>query len=143
MSKKLLIIVPVVILLSFIQSWGFSIFGIKPNLALAAVIAASFFVVDFWQALFLTGLAAFVLNFVPSLTKEILVFFLVGAGAAFVGNRLPWRYFWGNLFLVAIGTLIFYLFLAPNLAVSFVFLKELFLNLAVGALIFLIFEKLV
>lgn len=143
MSKKLLIIAPVVILLSFIQSWGFSIFGIKPNLALAAVIAASFFVVDFWQALFLTGLAAFVLNFAPSLAKEIAVFFLVGAGAAFVGNRLPWRYFWGNLFLVGVGTLIFYFLLEPKLLASLVFPQELFLNLAVGALIFLILEKLV
>lgn len=143
MSKRLLIIVPIVVLLSFIQAFGFSIVGIKPNLALAAVIAASFFAASFWEALFLTGLAAFVLNFTPSLTKEIAVFFLLGVGAAFAGNRLPWRYFLNNLFLVAIGTLFFYLFLAPNLVVSVVFLKELFLNLIAGVLIFLIIEKLV
>lgn len=143
MSKKLLIIVPIVVLLSFIQAWGFSIFGIKPNLALAAVIAVSFFAASFWETLFLTSLAAFVLNFVPFLTKEIMVFFLIGIGAAFVGNRLPWRYFLNNFFLVGAGTMIFYLLLAPNLVISAVFLKELILNLAIGALIFPIFEKLV
>lgn len=143
MSKRLLIIVPIVILLSFIQAFGFSIFGIKPNLALAAIVAASFFAVSFWEALFLTGLAAFVLNFAPSLTKEISVFFLIGAGAAFIGKRLPWRYFWGNLFLIGVGTLIFYFLLEPNMIAFLVFPQELFLNLAAGALIFLIFEKLV
>ena len=134
--RKLLILFLIVGLLSFLQAFGFSIFNIKPNLALIAVIASSFFINNFWQGFLLIALAGLILKFAPGFEKEILIFSLIGLGAVSVRNRLPWHQFLVNLFLIATGTLVFYVILAPNLIISLIFLKELFLNLIIGILIF-------
>lgn len=140
--RKLPILFLSVGLLSFLQSFGFSIFGVKPNLALVAVIAASFFVANFWQGLLLIALAGLILKFAPGFEKEIMIFSLIGAGAVIIKNRLPWHQFLSNLTLIALGILIFYVILAPNLILSPIFLKELFLNLILGILIFAFFSFL-
>lgn len=140
--RKLLVLFLIVGLLSFLQAFGFSIFDIKPNLALTAVITASFFVANFWQGFLLIALAALILKFAPGFEKEILIFSLIGAGAVIIKDRLPWHQFLGNLTLIAFGTLIFYVVLAPNLIFSLIFLKELFFNLVLGTLIFAFFNFL-
>ena len=123
-------------LLTFFQVLGFSVFGVKPNLALAVVIAASFFIASFWEGFLLVALAALILKFSPGFTAEILVFALIGVGALIVKNYFPWRNFLNNLFLVVAGTFIFYLILSPDLILSAIFAKELFLNLVAGISIF-------
>ncbi len=133
---RLLSLVLLICLLSFIQSLGFSIFGVKLNLALAAVIAASFFVANLWEGLLLVVLAALILKFAPGFESEILIFSLIGAGAILIKKYLPWHYFFSNLILIILGTFIFYLFLAANLILTTIFLKELVLNLIAGTLIF-------
>ncbi len=140
--RKLLVLFLIVGLLSFLQAFGFSIFDIKPNLALTAVITASFFVANFWQGFLLIASAALILKFAPGFEKEILIFSLIGIGAIIIKNRLPWHYFLDNLILIALGMLVFYVILAPNLIFSVVFLKELFLNLILGILIFAFFNFL-
>jgi len=107
---RLLSLVLLICLLSFIQSLGFSIFGVKLNLALAAVIAASFFVANLWEGLLLVVLAALILKFAPGFESEILIFSLIGAGAILIKKYLPWHYFFSNLILIILGTFIFYLF---------------------------------
>ena len=133
---KVLFLILIVGLLTFWQTSGFSILDIKPNLALVAIIAASFFIDNLWQGIFLVVLSALILKFVPGFEKEILIFSLIGVGAVLIKNRLPWRQFLANIFLVSLGTLIFYLFLAPRLIISVIFWEELVLNLIFGALIF-------
>lgn len=133
---KLFFLILIVGLLAFWQAFGFSILDIKPNLALVAVIVASFFVDNLWQGFFLVVLSALILKFVPGFEKEILIFSLIGAGTVAIKNRLPWHQFLANIFLVVLGTLIFYLFLAPHLIISVIFWEELVLNLIFGALIF-------
>ncbi len=133
---KLFTLVLLVGLLTFFQVLGFSVFGVKPNLALAVVIAASFFIASFWEGFLLVALAALILKFSPGFTPEILVFVLIGVSALIVKNYLPWRNFLNNLFLVVAGTFIFYLILSPNLILSAIFAKELFLNLIAGISIF-------
>ncbi|MEK7168342.1 MAG: hypothetical protein AAB707_01355, partial [Patescibacteria group bacterium] len=123
-------------LLTFFQVLGFSVFGVKPNLALAVVIAASFFIASFWEGFLLVVLAALILKFSPGFAMEILVFALIGTGAIIIKNYLPWRNFLNNLFLVAAGTFVFYLILSPDLILSAIFAKELFLNLVAGISIF-------
>lgn len=126
--------------LTLLQSFGFSVFGIKPNLALVSVITASFFIVNGqWSEIkgfLLVALAALILKFAPGFRNEILTFSLIGLGAILVKKYLPWHSFFNNLILLAFGTLIFYLFLAPNLILSSIFLKEVILNLILGMLIF-------
>ncbi len=133
---KLFFLILIVGLLTFWQAFGFSILAIKPNLALVAIIAALFFVDNLWQGIFLVALSALILKFVPSFEKEILIFSLIGVGTVAIKNRLPWHQFLSNIFLVVLGTLIFYLFIAPYLITSVIFLEELVLNLIFGSLIF-------
>lgn len=133
---KLFFLILIIGLMAFLQSFGFSIFDVKPNLALAAVITASFFVENILQGFLLVALAALILKFSPGFEIGVLVLSLVGVAAVIVKKYLPWHYFLSNLVLIIGGTLIFYVFLAPNLIVSFVFLKELILNLAGGSIIF-------
>lgn len=123
-------------LLTFFQVFGFSVFGIKPNLALAVAIASSFFIASFWDGFLLIALAALILKFSPGFAPEIFVFVFIGAGALIVKNYLPWRNFLNNVFLVVVGTFIFYLILSPGLILSAIFAKELFLNLVAGISIF-------
>jgi hypothetical protein len=135
MNLKILIIL--VILSAFLQSFfGFSIFGVKPNLALVVVVAASFFVAGILEGFLLAALAALILKFAPAAGTEILAFSLIAAGAVIVKNHLPWRNFLNFLFLIIAGTLSFYFFLSPKLIVSFLFAKELFLNAFFGILVF-------
>ncbi len=139
---RLFFLVLLVSLLALLQSLGFSLLGIKPDLALLAVIAASFFVEDLLEGLFLVALSALILKFSPGFGKEILLFSLIGAASVITRIYLPWRHFIVNLILIAAGTLTFYLVLAPNLILGGMFLKELTLNLSFGALIFALFSAL-
>lgn len=123
-------------LLTFFQVLGFSVFGVKPNLALAVAVASSFFIASFWEGFLLVALAVLILKFSPGFTPEILVFALIGVGAIIFKNYLPWRNFLNNLFLVVAGTFVFYLILSPNLILSVIFAKELFSNLIAGISIF-------
>jgi len=133
---KFLVLLFLVILLSGLQVFSFSVFGIKPNLALAVVISASFFVGSIWQGFLLVALAALILKFAPGFEKEILVLSLIGAGAVLIKKRLPWHYFFSNLILIGLGTSIFYVILASNLIASIIFFEELAFNMAVGMIIF-------
>ncbi len=133
---RLLLLILLIGLLSFCQAFGFLIFDVKPNLALVAVITASFFVANIWEEILLVALAALILKFAPGLEREILFFSLIGVAAAIIKNYLPWRYLLSNLVLIALATLIFYLLLAPNLILSSIFLKELLLNITVGIIAF-------
>jgi hypothetical protein len=133
---KLFSLVLLIALLSLVQTFGFSIFDIKPNLALVAVITASFFLPNFWQGFLLVVLAALILKFSSDINAEILTFSFISAGAIIIKKYLPWHNFLSLPFLLIIGTFIFYLFLAHNLILSAIFAKELFLNLIAGISIF-------
>jgi len=139
---KLFFLILAVGSLTFCQALGFSILSIKPNIALVAIITVSFFATNLWHRIFLVLLSAMILKFAPGFEKEILIFSLIGAAMVISRDYLPWHHFLNNLFLVAVGTLVFYLLLAPNLILSAVFLAELFLNLVFGVLIFALLKYL-
>lgn len=123
-------------ILSVIQSYGFSVFGVVPNLALTAVVASSFFAADFFEGIFLVLLSALVLKFGSGFETGILTFTLIGAIVVVTAKFIPWRYFAGNLIAIVIAVLIFYAFLNPGLILSLVFAKELFLDIVASSLIF-------
>ncbi|MBN2197974.1 hypothetical protein JW698_02180 [Candidatus Wolfebacteria bacterium] len=124
--------------LSVIQAFGFSVFGVQPNLALVAVISSCFFISFFWQGVLLTFLAGLILKFSPGFEIEILIFSLICIIAILVKKYLPWRFFFNNLILIVLGTLVFYFLLGISLIPTFIFLKELILNVISGFLIFAI-----
>lgn len=133
---RLIFLILLVGALSLVQSFGFSVFNVKPNLALSALIAVSFFVENIWQGFLLIALSALILKFSPGFEKGIFVLSLIGCGAVLVKRYHPWRYFFGNLILIVLATCVFYLVLAPNLINSILFLQELIFNVLAGVIIF-------
>ncbi|MEE8131541.1 MAG: hypothetical protein V3T98_00620 [Candidatus Paceibacterota bacterium] len=133
---RLFIFILLVSLLVFLQVLDFSIFGVKPNLAMVAIIVAAFFVADIWEGFLLVAIAALILKFSPGFSGEILIFSLITAVAIIVKKYLPWRSIINILFLIITATLLFYVFSAPGLIVSTIFLKEIIYNIIVGFFIF-------
>ncbi len=133
---KLIFLILLVGALSTVQSFGFSVLGVKPDLALSALIAVSFFVENIWQGFLIIALSALILKFSPGFENGIFVLSLIGCGATLVKKYHPWRYFFGNLILIVLTTSIFYLVLVPNLIFSALFFHELVFNLIAGAIIF-------
>ncbi len=123
-------------ILSLIQSYSFSVFGVVPNLALAAVVAASFFVANFFEGFFLVLFASLILKFGSGFETGILTFALIGAAIVIAAKFIPWRYFAGNSIAIIIAVSLFYAFLNPGLILSLVFIKELFLDAVISSLIF-------
>ncbi len=123
-------------ILSIIQSYGFSVFGVVPNLALAAVVTASFFAANFFEGIFLVLLSTLILKFGPGLESGILTFALIGMAVVVSAKFIPWRYFAGNSIAIVIAVLLFYAFLNPELILSLVFIKELFLDIVFSSLLF-------
>lgn len=124
-------------LLSFLQFMNFFVFNVKPNWILIAIIVSVFFISDIWEGIFLFLLSALIFKFGPGFRPEALVLPLFGLGAIFFKKYLPWRHFLTVPLLLAVLTALFYAFLAPNLILSLIFLKELVYNLIIGEALFL------
>ncbi len=135
---RLFFLTLLIAVLTLIQSFNFSILGVKPNLSLIAVIAASFFIIDVWEGFLLSAIAAFLLKFSPALTKELIVFMGIAFVVIIVRNYFPWRRFLNNFILIALATFTFYVFMAGDFLYSVLFWKELLFNLLFGGLIFVL-----
>lgn len=128
---------------SIAQFFNIEIFGVKPNLALAAIIASFFFIKDWWEAIFLAGVSAFVLKFSFQPSKEIAIFFVLAIMLAFLARFLPWNSLINCFVLIIIGTAIFYLCVSGlNLIFSELFFKELVYNLIIGNGLFYFYKLL-
>lgn len=135
--RRYFVSVLLIVVLSFLQAAGFSIFGVKPNLALMAVIAASFFIADIWEGFLLVLISALILKFGPAVgNKDVLIFSLLGALAVLLRNRLPWQATINFLVLIILGAFCFYLILSPSLFLSSILLKEIVYNVISGMLVF-------
>ena len=139
---KFFLLILFIILLTFFQAQGISIFSIKPNLALLTLAVAAFFISSIWEGLLFISLAALILKFSPVFEKEILFFWLIGAAIVIAQKYLPWHNLYGLAFFVGFGTFAFYFLTAPSLIISTIFAGELVLNLIVGLLIFAPFHFL-
>jgi len=134
---RFLALISIVAALSFVQAHGFTLFGIKPNLALSAIVALALFMPSRTERILAASLAAFVLKGAPSdialLSSLLIVFFVVGEAAQLA--RINW-YAAIPVFAV-LGSLMLYLLLAPPLVFSAVFLKEALLNTFFAAALYL------
>lgn len=139
---KLFFLIILVGSLALLQAWDFTILGVKPNFALPAVVAASFFVANIWESFLLVALSVFILKFAPGFESEIVLLGFIEFASVAGSKYLPWHNFLNNLFLVVAGTLIFYALLGKELLVSIVLLKELLSNIAVGTIIFALLTNL-
>lgn len=133
---KFLSLVLLIGALSIIQSYGFSLLGVVPNLALVAVVVSAFFIANFFEGIFLVLLSALILKFSSGFEIELLIFTLIGLSAVALAKLIPWHYFVGSLMAVIIAILLFYVFLDPALILSLTFIKELFLDIVASLAIF-------
>ena len=133
---RFLILILLVGLLTLFQTLGFSIFGVKPNLALTAVVVASFFVVNIREGLVLILSAALLLKFNAVFNLDILIFSLIGTAALIFKKYLIWQPLINCLILIGLATSGFYLFLSPSLIISGIFLQEIIYNIILGIFVF-------
>ena len=143
MNPKLIAAILIFVLAGLFQNTGFfSIFGIKPNLLLAALVALSFFVKDILVYSSFILAAVILLFFQSGIMAEQLVLALIGLAAFPVGRRLPGSPLFNNLLMVGAGTILFYLFVAPSFLISAwpAVIGELVYNLLWGFIFFNIFE---
>lgn len=106
----------VLILAIVLQSWlGF--FGLFANLVFATLVAFAF-IFDFWQFAILILLGVFLMNWEPTINFDIVVLALIPL-LAWVARRLFHLDAWiGCAVAVPAGTILLYLLLGPQMAVS-------------------------
>ena len=131
-----------VIILSFLNFSGISFLGVKPNYALAAVIAVLFFTDDILESIFLIAVSAAVLKFSPVAGRDILIYSAICIVAVFIKKYLPWRNFVGNLILISFSTILFYVFLFFREINLVIFLKEIVYNMVISGLVFIALSKI-
>lgn len=143
--KRFILAVGLLLLAGLIQNTGFfSVFGIKPNLMLAVLVAASFFAESFLIFLFLVAESLLFLRFGSGFQLELLVWTFLMSVVYFVGRVLPWRRSVNNLVLISVVTILFYLIVEFSyLAVApLAVLGEIFYTSIFGFLIYDLFKQL-
>jgi hypothetical protein len=140
---KYIFLVLLVILVGILQSTTvLNLYGIKPNLLLIVLIAASFFVSDTLIYLSLVFLGMIMLSFKGGFELEQLVLGILSIASFFAGQRLHWQPFLMNLFFIGIGTIIFYFMISPAFIFnnSLLVSGEVIYNLALSAIFFKLFS---
>ena len=137
---KVALLTLVIIALSFLQAMGFSLWGVKPNLALVSVITISFFISSLVVQFFMLAFPFSILKDSPVVPKELWIFLFIGAGAILLKKYLPGKPPFNIIFILFIATTAFYALTFPQLIISWIFLKELILNLILGGIIFILFS---
>ena len=138
---KLSLLSILVVFFSFLNFLNISFLGVKPNFALAAIIAVLFFAGDIFEGLFLIALSSLILKFSPIAGKDILVYFFVCVAMLLIKKYLPWQNFLGSIVLVSFSTLLFYAFLFSNSIASPVFFKEIAYNIIASSFVFLVLSR--
>lgn len=112
-------------------------FGLWPSFALAALVAAVFFL-GFWELLVLVLSAVFALNWQPAWSWELIALGGLPLVFFFARERFSWQAWLVNLFLVSFGVVLFYaifgirfVFAAPS-----VFLADLLGTAVFGTIVF-------
>ena len=112
--RRFLLVLLIVLLAGVLQNTHFlNLAGVKPNLLLVVLIAASFFIEEATVYILLVLIAAILLKFQASLELELVVFALLALAAGLIGKRLHWLPIFNNLVLVAGATVLFYLLTEP------------------------------
>jgi len=120
----------------FLQLW-LGETGLRSNLILAALISLAFFVGIFELAFFVL-VAVLILNWQPAFSLEILLIALTPLLVFLVRRFLPWQAWLQNLFLAAIGVLVFYFLASPSFFIhNFSLLyKAIFFDIIFAVLVF-------
>ncbi len=142
---KKIILITAVIILGLLQHLDiFNIFGVKPNLIFAFLLAVCFFEVGFLFYLILVGMAYLLLrlNFYFDLSVSALCLLLIfGYGLAKI---FPWQQIVNLMFLLIMLNVAFYLTLSPQFLINntSLLMGEILYNLVLGSIFYSSFRKL-
>lgn len=143
MKLKFTLAVLIFVLAGLFQNTEFfTVFGIKPNLLLIALVAISFFIKGI-QAYLNFVLASIMLSSVSGgISTEQIVLAGLALAAFPAGRYLHWQPVFNNFLIIGVATALFYLFTAPAFMLSGwqVVVGEIVYNLFVGYLLFKTFE---
>ncbi|HEY4475784.1 MAG TPA: hypothetical protein VJB92_03660 [Candidatus Paceibacterota bacterium] len=113
-------------------------FGIKPNLALAVLVALAFFITTLfvYSALVLTAVAF--LRFEGGFELSTLVFAIVAFLVFWLCEKLPGKNFINNILSIGLATLVFYLAADPAFFINDTIsvIKEGVYNIIIGSAVF-------
>jgi hypothetical protein len=122
-------------------------FGVKPNLILVLFAVFSFFIPRFFPYVLLVVLGGALLRFSSGFSWDIAALTIVGLLFYYVRDRFLSSGLIGSLVFIFLGTVLFYLLLAPSFVYheGVVVVKELFYNGLLGIILFgatgFIYEK--
>lgn len=140
--KKLLWLAVGVGVLALAQAYGVSIQGIKPNLALVGIAAASLIIQRIEERIMIVLGAVTLLKFSPTVGSDLFALTVVGAMIAVGVRIMPWYGMVNMMVITSVGTVVMYLLTAPRLLVERVGIEEVIMNTAIGMVVFVIAERL-
>ncbi|MEK7640862.1 MAG: hypothetical protein AAB389_02600 [Patescibacteria group bacterium] len=141
--KRLAILLPIILLAGLFQNTNvFNIFGIKPNLLLAVLVAAIFFLDQILEVVAALALALLISDFRAGFAGESAALTLLVLVSPLLSRRLPWNPFINNMVLVGGFTVVFYLLTSPGYVIGLPFgvLGEVLYNALFAAIFYNLFN---
>jgi hypothetical protein len=105
-----------VLAIAFLLQLWFPVSGIRGDFVLAALIAFAF-IYNFWEVVFFSLFAAFVVNWQPVLSVGLLIFALIPLVVFVLHRLLRWEPWMGIAVSTASGIFLFYAVTAPMMIV--------------------------
>lgn len=142
--RQFLVLSPIVLVVGLFQNTNvFSIFGIKPNLLLALLVPAAFFLENILTMTAILAIALFLSDFRSGFTSESASLAVLALVAPALTRRLPWEPFVNNIVLMGAMTVIFYLLASPSYLIHspIAILFELLLNITFSAIFYNLFNS--
>lgn len=140
---RFLFLTAFVIFAALVQNTNFLVIaGIKPNLVLTNLIAASFFIESFWFYSLLLFFGVFLLQNMPGLNREILTLAGLLLSVFWLKKISPWQPLAASLIFIVGATALFYVFGGLTSALLPVLIWEIIYNVIVGAVIYLILREI-
>lgn len=121
-----------------------SFYGIKINLVLVLTLAFGIFIEDLWHYLALSLVGILMLKTALGLDSQTLALLIILLAAFYFKDHLFGKPIINLVFLIIVGTLLFYLFLDPRFLISgiFILFLELIYNVITGLVAYLTLEKI-
>ena len=132
------------VLAAFLQGTEFlAIGGVKPNLVFVLIVVLSFFIPDILYFLILMLVGDIVLRSEFASYHEILILSLLSIISFSIGKRLPGKPIFNTIGVVALATLLYYLFVDSGFVMHAfgTVCIEIVLNSALAGILFLVFQK--
>lgn len=140
--KNLFLLISLTVVVGLMQNTAFvSVAGVKPNLILVLLLFFIPLTANFYEYLILLLIAGFVLNLGSGFDSGVVALLVTLVFAYLIHYRLLWAKYLNFLILIALSTVLFYIFTSPVFIYENwdIVLKEAVYNLILGSLLVLLF----